>query len=84
MITSDRRSFPIWASASGRCRHYDDGNNTRAVTWFKRSTTASMLARLEPLEQILTKHGVVHDRTEMHDPGEMCTRTISKWAPSRG
>ncbi len=50
---------------------YDDGNSTRAITWFKRSTTASMLVRLEPLEQMLTKHGISCHRTETHDPGDI-------------
>lgn len=50
---------------------YDDGNGIRAVTWFKRSTTADMLARLEPLQRILTKHGVAWQVAETDDPGRV-------------
>jgi hypothetical protein len=50
---------------------HDDGNSIRAVTWFKRSTTASMLARLEPLQQILAKHGVDCHLAESYDPGHI-------------
>ena len=50
---------------------YDDGNAIQAVTWFKRSTTADMLGRLEPLQRILSKHGVACHLTETEDPGQI-------------
>lgn len=50
---------------------YEDGNSVRAVTWFKRSTSAEMLKRLEPLCDILTKYGVEWAVAESSDPGNI-------------
>jgi hypothetical protein len=48
---------------------YQDGNSVGAVTWFRRSTSAEMLTRLEPLCDILTKYGVEWVVAEAIDPG---------------
>ena len=48
---------------------YEDGNSVGAVTWFKGSTSAEMLKRLEPLCGILTKYGVEWVVAESSDPG---------------
>ena len=50
---------------------YEDGNPVGAVTWFKRSTSAEMLERLEPLCDILTKYGVEWVVAESSDPGDV-------------
>lgn len=50
---------------------YADGNTIGAVTWFKRATTGAMLARLEPLRDLLTVHGVRCDTVAASDPGEL-------------
>ncbi len=50
---------------------YEGGNSVGAVTWFKRSTSAEMLERLEPLCGILTKYGVEWVAAESSDPGDV-------------
>ncbi|MGI5268668.1 hypothetical protein ACQEUU_05920 [Nonomuraea sp. CA-218870] len=50
---------------------YADGNSIGAVTWFKRATTGAMLARLEPLRDLLTVHGVRYDLVRADDPGKL-------------
>ena len=50
---------------------YDDGNSIGAVTWFKTTSAADMLARLEPLRDILRRYDVPHDRIERNDPGRI-------------
>ncbi len=53
---------------------YEDGNSVGAVTWFKRSTSAEMLKRLEPLCDILTKYGVEWTLSESSDLGDVILR----------
>ena len=48
---------------------YEDGNTIGAVTWFKRTTSAEMLTRLEPLCRILESYGVSWVLAETSDPG---------------
>jgi len=50
---------------------YEHGNSLGAVTWFKRSASAEMLKRLEPLCDILTKYGVEWVAAESSDPGRV-------------
>ncbi len=50
---------------------YEDGNSVGAVTWFRRSGSAEMLKRLEPLCDILTKYGVEWVAAESSDPGDV-------------
>ncbi|MFC4112902.1 hypothetical protein [Nonomuraea zeae] len=50
---------------------YADGNIIGAVTWFKRATTGAMLARLQPLRDLLKTHGVRCDLVRASDPGEL-------------
>lgn len=48
---------------------YADGNSIGAVTWFRQATAGGMLARLEPLRDILTRYGVEHELVLSQDPG---------------
>ena len=50
---------------------YDDGNSIGAVTWFKTVAAADMIARLEPLRDILDRYDVRHDLVESTDPGQI-------------
>lgn len=50
---------------------YDDGNTPGAVTWFRRSSTADMRKRLEPLCNILDQHRVAWGAAESTDPGRI-------------
>jgi hypothetical protein len=50
---------------------YADGNSIGAVTWFKRATAGAMLARLEPLRDLLTVYGVRCDLVRASDPGTL-------------
>ncbi|MEV4216802.1 hypothetical protein [Nonomuraea sp. NPDC049725] len=50
---------------------YADGNSIGAITWFKSAPTGAMLARLEPLRDLLTVHGVRCDLVRASDPGEL-------------
>jgi len=59
---------------------YDGGNSVGAVTWFKRSTSAETLKRLEPLCAILTRYGVECVVAESSDQLTSSTRMSFKWA----
>ncbi len=48
---------------------YEDGNTIGAVTWFKTTTSAEMLTRLEPLCRILDSYGGPWVSAETSDPG---------------
>ncbi|HZU74888.1 MAG TPA: hypothetical protein VE990_19170 [Acidimicrobiales bacterium] len=49
---------------------YEDGNTVGAVTWFKRGeATTTMLERLQPLQDLLDRHGVEYELAESEDPG---------------
>jgi len=50
---------------------YDDGNTVGVITWFKKRAGAEMLMRLEPLCEILDRHGVPWVAQETSDPGEV-------------
>lgn len=50
---------------------YADGNTIGAVTWFKRATSAGLLARLAHLCDILDRHGVAWVAAEASDPGRV-------------
>ncbi|MFI7453524.1 hypothetical protein ACIBQX_38960 [Nonomuraea sp. NPDC049714] len=50
---------------------YADGNSIGAVTWFKRAAADAMLARLEPLRDLLTVYGVRCDLVRASDPGTL-------------
>jgi hypothetical protein len=50
---------------------YADGNSLGAVTWFRQGAAAGMLARLDPLRDILDRHDVAHDLVLSQDPGRI-------------
>ncbi|MEU8397990.1 hypothetical protein AB0C28_22575 [Nonomuraea sp. NPDC048892] len=50
---------------------YADGNSIGAITWFKSAPTGAMLARLEPLRDLLTVHGVRCDLVRASNPGKL-------------
>jgi hypothetical protein len=50
---------------------YDDGSTVGAITRFKKRAGADMLTRLEPLCEILDRHGVPWVAAETSDPGEV-------------
>lgn len=50
---------------------YDDGSTVGVITRFKKRAGADMLTRLEPLCEILDRHGVPWVAAETSDPGEV-------------
>ncbi|XEC94174.1 hypothetical protein AB6A23_23110 [Paenibacillus tarimensis] len=40
---------------------YEDGNQMKAITWFKTEKSAEMIERLGPLMDLLDKYGVAYD-----------------------
>jgi hypothetical protein len=48
---------------------YADGNTIGAVTWFKAATAWHLIQRLDPLRDLLTRHGVANDLVASNDPG---------------
>lgn len=51
---------------------YKDGNPRKAITWFKDTDEVrSLVQKLNPLVDLLTKYGVEHTTSRTADPGEI-------------